>query len=245
MKKWVIGVIAFAVFLGGCFFLYQKLSGEYRPQDQLVTVGGGETGASETGESTADSGPAASSESQPPAQTEESTAQTQQSASSANETSAAGTSSGEADNNDSMAMDFKLADADGNEYTFYDLLKAAGKPMVVNFWASWCGPCKSEMPEFQKLYEEKGDSIGFLMVNLTDGSRETVEKATKFIEEQGYSFPVYYDIWQEAAYTYYINSIPMTIFVRADGTLEAYAEGALDEELLQKGIGMLEDSMEQ
>lgn len=236
MKKWVIGVIAFAVFLGGCFFLYQKLSGEYRPQDQLVTVGSGETGASETGDSTADSGPAASSES---------SAQTHQSASAANETSAAETSSGGAENTDSKAMDFRLADADGNEYTFYDLLKEAGRPMVVNFWASWCVPCKSEMPEFQKLYEEKGDSIDFLMVNLTDGSRETVEKATKFIEEQGYSFPVYYDIWQEAAYTYYINSIPMTIFVRADGTLEAYAEGAMDEELLRKGIGMLEDSMEQ
>ena len=60
------------------------------------------------------------------------------------------------------------------------------KPVILDFFASWCGPCKMEMPDFDDAYAELGEDVHFLMVNMTSG-RETLESATSFIEEQGYS----------------------------------------------------------
>ena len=83
------------------------------------------------------------------------------------------------------APDFTVYDREGNPVRLSDY---AGKPVVLNFWASWCPPCKSEMPDFHAAYEELGDQVQFLMVNATDGSRETVDTAASFIQEQGYTF---------------------------------------------------------
>ncbi|MBQ4347432.1 MAG: TlpA family protein disulfide reductase, partial [Firmicutes bacterium] len=88
-----------------------------------------------------------------------------------------------------MAPDFTVYDSEGNAVMLSDFI---GKPIVLNFWASWCGPCKMEMPEFNEAYAELGEDIQFLMVNVTTG-RETQESASAFIEENGYSFPVFYD----------------------------------------------------
>ena len=93
-----------------------------------------------------------------------------------------------------FAPDFTVYDADGNEVHLSDF---RGKPVVLNFWASWCGPCKMEMPDLEKAYQEYGDQIQFMLVDLTDGSQETVEKASAFIKEQGYTFPVFYDTAME------------------------------------------------
>lgn len=134
------------------------------------------------------------------------------------------------------APDFTIIDIDGNEYK---LSEFEGKPVVLNFWASWCGPCKSEMPDFDEAYKNYKEDINFLMVNLTDGSRETVEVASEFINGQGYSFPVYYDTMQEAAMTYSVYSIPTTYFIDSDGNLVANAQGAIDADTLQRGIDMI------
>lgn len=136
----------------------------------------------------------------------------------------------------SLAPDFTVVDADGNEHKLSDFF---GKPIVLNFWASWCGPCKSEMPDFDEVYAEYKEDIHFLMVNLTDGNRETLSSAKEFIEEQGYSFPVYYDTKLEAMMTYYAYSIPMTIFINAEGELVTYAQSAISKKTLLKGIEMI------
>ena len=135
-----------------------------------------------------------------------------------------------------QAPDFTVYDIDGNEVKLSDFF---GKPIVVNFWASWCGPCKMEMPDFNEKYLEIGDDVTFLMVNMTDGSRETVDIASAFIEEQGYAFPVFYDTASSAAITYSVYSLPTTFFIDADGNAIAQAAGAIDGETLQRGIDMI------
>lgn len=140
------------------------------------------------------------------------------------------------------APDFVVTDKDGNEVRLSDFI---GKPVVLNFWASWCGPCKSEMPDFEVAYGKYQEQIHFLMVNLTDGSQETVESASSYISEEGYSFPVYYDTKSEAALTYQVYSVPTSYFIDAEGNLIAMAQGMINSEQLQQGIDMiLEDDGE-
>lgn len=134
------------------------------------------------------------------------------------------------------APDFTMTSADGEEITLESL---EGKPLVLNFWASTCGPCKSEMPEFQNAYEEFGDRIQFVMVNIPGFNGETQARALQFLEQQGYSFPVYFDSDAEAQIQYGITSIPRTYFIDPDGTVEAYVSGAMDASTLERGIEMI------
>lgn len=136
------------------------------------------------------------------------------------------------------APDFTVYDREGNAVS---LKSYVGKPIVLNFWASWCGPCRTEMPDFDETYREMGTQIQFLMVNMTDGSRETVESASAFIDKEGYKFPVFYDTAYEAAITYGVYSLPTTFFIDADGYLVTYASGAISAADLQKGIDMISE----
>ena len=78
-----------------------------------------------------------------------------------------------------------------------------------------------------------------MVVNLTDGYSETVETAQGYIGEQGYTFPVYFDTEQDAAYAYYVTSIPTTYFIDAQGNIVAYGQGSLSEESFEQGLSML------
>ena len=136
------------------------------------------------------------------------------------------------------APDFTVYDLEGNAHKLSDF---AGKPVILNFWASWCGPCKMEMPDFEEKYQQYGEDIHFLMVNLTDGNQETVESASGFVAAEGYTFPVYFDTDVDGAYQYGVNSVPVTYFIDPEGYLVTMGRGALSAEVLQKGIDMLLD----
>ena len=137
---------------------------------------------------------------------------------------------------DNKAPDFTVYDQEGKEVHLSDFL---GKPVIVNFWASWCGPCQMEMPDFQEKYLEYGDQIHFLMINMTNGSRETVDSASEFIAQQGYTFPVFYDTRSDAATVYGVYTIPTTLFIDAEGNGIAMAMSAIDAQTLQQGIDMI------
>ena len=135
-----------------------------------------------------------------------------------------------------LAPDFTVYDKDGREVQLSDYF---GKPIVLNFWASWCGPCQSEMPEFDEKYRELAGNVEFLMVNMTDGSRETLEIASSYVNKEGFSFPVLYDQSIDAATTYSVYSLPTTYFIDKDGYLTAQASGSIEWETLQKGNDMI------
>ena len=133
------------------------------------------------------------------------------------------------------APDFTVLNEEGEEVKLSDYF---GRPIVLNFWATWCYYCKEEMPDFDKAYKEHPE-VQFLMVNATDGVRETIDIAKKYIEDQGYEFPVVYDTKQEAVYAYYITGYPTTWFIDKDGNLVTYANGMLSYDNLIEGIGFI------
>ena len=125
--------------------------------------------------------------------------------------------------------DFTMQDLNGNVLTLSDLV---GSPIILNFWASWCPPCKSEMPDFQEAYSEYGSQIHFVMVSIDD----TVSAAQGFISASGYSFPVYHDSYGQGASAYGITSIPQTYFINSDGYIELSYAHMISSSELQAGI---------
>lgn len=117
-------------------------------------------------------------------------------------------------------VDFELADLAGQLHKFSSY---KGKIIFLNFWATWCPPCKSEMPDMQKLYEAfKNKNFQMLAINLTEPKAEVAS----FMQKKGFNFPVLLDSRGKAGATYGAASIPLTILVNKKGTLIYGAMGA-------------------
>lgn len=134
------------------------------------------------------------------------------------------------------APDFTMTDADGATLTLADF---KGKPVLLNFWASWCGPCQSEMPDIQKAWEAHGQDIDFVIVNMTGMSGETEQAARTFLADNGYTFPVYFDKDSSAAAAFGVNSIPQTYLIDAEGNILGGYMGAMTSSIIDEGIQML------
>ncbi len=137
--------------------------------------------------------------------------------------------------NKNVAPDFTVLDNEGNSVKLSDF---KGKPVVINFWATWCFYCKEEMPDFDLAYKNYPD-VKFLMINATDGVQETMSKAQQYIKEQNFQFDVYFDTNLDAVKTYNVTGFPTTIFIDKDGNIVTGASGMLNYETLQKGIDMI------
>ncbi|WP_191567657.1 TlpA family protein disulfide reductase [Metabacillus idriensis] len=108
---------------------------------------------------------------------------------------------------------FTLNGLDGKQYTTDNV----SKPLVINFWASWCGPCKLEAPELVKLYTKYNQQVQIYAVNIT-GS-DSLEGAQSFTENYGLNFPVLLDTNNVVSKKYNITAIPSTFFVNKDGVI--------------------------
>lgn len=132
------------------------------------------------------------------------------------------------------AIDFTLKDQYGNTHTLSDY---KGKTVFLNFWATWCSPCRAEMPDIQKLYEEfqqEEEDIVILGVAAPNLGREKSEEGIKgFLEENGYTYPVVMDTEAEAFQAYGINSFPTTFMIDKDGNVFGYIPGQLSEETMR------------
>lgn len=135
-----------------------------------------------------------------------------------------------------LAPDFEVEAADG---TLTQLSQLKGAPVVLNFWASTCGPCQSEMPGLQAAFKQYGDQLQFMMVDMPGFNGETVERAKRFLQDNSYTFPAYFDTQGRAAAAFGLSSLPRTYFIDAQGAVVASAAGALDEQVLQEGIDLL------
>ena len=217
-KTTLILIAALVVILAGGTLIYPKLAASYAP-DRALKDNGSETAS---GNNTGEDGPAQNT----PNPTTDGNA-----ISDSQNTDSSGTSVSE-----QTAADFIVYLEDGSEVKLSDNF---GKPMIVNFWATWCSPCKMELPHFEDKYQEYSDSINFMMVNLTDGVRDTVKSVTGFITDNQYTFPVYYDTEYSAAYAYNIMSIPTTLLIDADGNIVDTLVGTLSEKDLQACIDLL------
>lgn len=136
------------------------------------------------------------------------------------------------------AVDFNLTDQYGKEHT---LSQYKGKTIFLNFWGTWCPPCRAEMPDIQKLYEEYDqegeDALIILGVAAPNLGKEKSEDGIKnFLEENGYTYPVLMDINAELFQAYGISSFPTTLMIDRDGNLFGYATGQLSEETMRSII---------
>lgn len=132
---------------------------------------------------------------------------------------------------------FKVYNIDGNEVKLSDY---KGKNIVINFWASWCPPCKYEMPYFQNATNKyKNKNIEILMLNLTDGNRETEDSATKYMKENNFDMKLLFDKDFEAATAYQVQGIPRTIFIDEEGYITKDHTGAMEQDVLYGEIDKL------
>ncbi len=134
------------------------------------------------------------------------------------------------------APDFELPTLDGGTARLSDL---RGKGVILNFWATWCPPCRFEMPALQRVYQENQDRIVVVGLNLT--ASDDINAVRAFIQEMGLTFPIWLDVEGEVADMYNLVALPTTFFIDAQGTIcEVVLGGPMAEALLRTRVERLE-----
>lgn len=136
------------------------------------------------------------------------------------------------------APDFTLTDLDGNIHT---LSEYKGKTIFINFWATWCSPCKQELPHIQTIYEEyeKEGENGLIVLTIVApeyGREGTTEEIKTYVEQEGYKFPVLLDTTAQVFNTYGITAFPTTFMIDREGKVYGYVTGMLTEDIMHSII---------
>lgn len=135
------------------------------------------------------------------------------------------------------APDFELTTLNGEKVILSDY---QGKKVILNFWATWCPPCKAEMPHMQKFYEKyKDQGVEILAVNLTSQDKG-VDKVKAFVEENGLTFPILLDEEGVVGQNYQIATIPTSYMIDTEGNIVKKVVGPMDEEMMESLINLAE-----
>ncbi len=143
------------------------------------------------------------------------------------------------------APDFTLQDQYGNTHTFSDY---KGKTVFLNFWATWCPPCRAEMPEIQEIYEEYGENasdviiLGIASPNV--GREGSAEEIAAFLSENNYTYPVVMDTDGIISYYYGISAYPTTFMIDADGNVYGYVPGQITKDIMKNIIEQTMDNVQ-
>lgn len=136
------------------------------------------------------------------------------------------------------AADFTLKSLTGEEVTLSSL---RGKIVIVNLWATWCPPCRQEMPHMQKFYEKHQEEVEILAVNLTSEDYGT-EKVAEFVSEFSLTFPVLLDQTGEIGKLYEVYTIPTSYIIDKEGMIFQKIIGPMDEEYMEQLITALNET---
>jgi len=148
------------------------------------------------------------------------------------------------------AFDFTLTDQYGKEHTLSDY---KGKVVFLNFWATWCPPCRYEMPDIEELYKEYNlnqDEVIFLGVANPKSEAypynqdEEKDEIIAFLDENEYTFPTVFDETGEVFRDYYVYSFPTTFLIDKEGNIFGYQIGMMSKDLMQKAINMTLEASE-
>lgn len=237
MKKTIAIFSAFTALLIISALLYDSLSSYSAPEDELVYFQTPSPTAIGTPSSVIETEIPAATELPPsptdiPSTTPPATAPplpTQEPVLSLPDLTAAPTSSSQLP---SATQDFTVFNAAGKQIALSSL---AGKPIVMNFWASWCTPCQEEMDFFQQAYDLYGSDIHFFMISIDTSQKD----AQAFIQKKGYTFDIYFDSARQAQEAYHISSVPQTYFIDRNGNIIAYKAGTLSMSALINGISRI------
>ena len=141
------------------------------------------------------------------------------------------------DSNFKKVKEFTIYDKDGKKVSISDY---KGRPVIINFWASWCVPCKNEIPYFKNIQKEYGEEVEVLMVNITDNVKETKERALEYIEKSDLKdMNVLFDLDEDASKKYKLVALPSTLFLTENGKVMNEHLGLMDEEELKKNVNKL------
>ncbi len=132
-----------------------------------------------------------------------------------------------------LAPDFTLQTLDGELVTLSEL---RGQPVLVNMWASWCTPCKYEMPAIQEVYEEYSDQ-GFIVLAVNLTKKDVLSSVEVFVEEHGLTFPILLDQDGRVEDAYQLRGLPTSFFIDGDGIIQSVVIGGpITEEVLRERV---------
>jgi peroxiredoxin len=126
------------------------------------------------------------------------------------------------------APDFELKTLEGGTLRLSDF---KGRPVIVNFWATWCPPCRAEFPDFQKVSVEQGNTVVIIGVNHTSG--DSPQLVPGFVEEFGITFPIVLDESGDTVKTYRVVGLPTTVFIDSNGIIKEVFTGPINKAYLE------------